>query len=377
MMRKRRSNRSTILGCAKYAAETRPNASSHSHDACFVCSTFLTVAQLKSGVCYSARQRTKIGRFSLTEPNMIDRTAFNKDTTTDEVLDGIDLVGKTVVITGGTSGLGQESARAMAAKGASVIITGRNMQKAQAVADAIDGDITVEALELGSFESIRAFADRVADKYKKIDILINNAGVMASPYAETRDGFELQFGSNHLGHFLMTTLLMPVLAHGSRVVSLSSSAHQFAPVMFDDIGFKTKDYDKWAAYGQSKTANALFAVGLNKRLKDKDAEAFAVHPGVIQTELARHMTDEDIEMFASGIESGAIPMKTIPQGAATQVYAATAPELAGKGGAYLADVQIAPIEEDTEDFSKVRPYAIDAHSAEQLWAISQEMVNSR
>ncbi len=305
---------------------------------------------------------------------MTDRTAFNKDTTTDEVLDGIDLTGKTVVITGGTSGLGEESARAMAAKGAKVTITGRNLEKAQAVADRIDGDVSVEELELGSFTSIRAFAERVLEAHPRIDILINNAGVMASPYMETSDGFELQFGSNHLGHFLMTTLLMPALGAGSRVVALSSSAHQFAPVMFDDIGFKSKDYDKWAAYGQSKTANALFAVGLNARLKEKGAEAFAVHPGVIQTELARHMTEEDIAMFSGGIESGAIPVKSIPQGAATQVYAATAPELVGKGGAYLADVQIAPIEEATEDFSRVRPYALDSDAAERLWSVSEEMV---
>lgn len=305
---------------------------------------------------------------------MTDRTAFNKDTTTDEVLDGLDLTGKTVVITGGTSGLGAESARSMAAKGAKVIITGRNMAKAQAVADGIEGDVSVEELELGSVASIRAFAERVLAKHPRIDILINNAGVMASPYMETSDGFELQFGSNHLGHFLMTTLLMPAFGEGARVVALSSSAHQFAPVLFDDISFKTTDYDKWAAYGQSKTANALFAVGLNARLKVVGAEAFAVHPGVIQTELARHMTEEDMAMFATGIESGAIPVKSIPQGAATQVYAATAPELAGKGGAYLADVQIAPIEDGTEDFSKVRPYAIDPEAAERLWVVSEEMI---
>lgn len=305
---------------------------------------------------------------------MTDRTEFNKDTTTDEVLDGIDLSGKVVVITGGTSGLGQESARSMAAKGATVIITGRDMAKAQTVADGIDGDVRVEELELGSFASIRAFAERVNAAYPKIDILINNAGVMASPYMETSDGFELQFGSNHLGHFLMTTLLLPAFGDGSRVVALSSSAHHFAPMMFDDIGFKTNDYDKWAAYGQSKTANALFAVGLNERLREAGAEAFSVHPGVIQTELARHMTEEDMAMFASGIESGAIPMKSIPQGAATQVYAATAPELAGKGGAYLADVQIAPIEEGTEDMTKVRPYALDKVAAERLWVVSEEMI---
>lgn len=305
---------------------------------------------------------------------MTDRSAFSKDSTTDDVLDGIDLGGKVVVITGGTSGLGQESARAMAAKGAKVVITGRNLAKAQAVADEIGGDVSVEELELGSFASIRAFAERLLAQHPRIDILINNAGVMASPYMETTDGFELQFGSNHLGHFLMTTLLMPAFGEGSRVVALSSAAHHYSPVLFDDIGFKSTEYNKWVAYGQSKTANALFAVGLNERLKERGAEAFSVHPGVIQTELARHMTDEDIAMFSSGIESGAIPMKSIPQGAATQVYAATAPELAGKGGAYLADVQIAPIEEGTEDMTKVRPYALDKDAAERLWGISEEMV---
>ncbi|MEM0949759.1 MAG: SDR family NAD(P)-dependent oxidoreductase [Pseudomonadota bacterium] len=307
---------------------------------------------------------------------MADRTAFSKDSTTDEVLEGIDLSDKTVLITGGTSGLGEESARAMAVRGAKVIITGRNLEKARSVAEGIEGDVSVEELELGSFASIRAFAGRILADHPRIDILINNAGVMANPYAETSDGFELQFGSNHLGHFLMTTLLMPAFGEGSRVVALSSAAHQFAPVFFDDIGFKTTDYDKWAAYGQSKTANALFAVGLNERLKEKGAEAFSVHPGVIQTELARHMTEEDMAMFAEGIESGTIPVKSIPQGAATQVYAATAPELAGKGGAYLADVQIAPVEDATEDFSKVRPYAVDAAAAERLWEVSAEMVAS-
>ncbi|MEM8877453.1 MAG: SDR family NAD(P)-dependent oxidoreductase [Pseudomonadota bacterium] len=309
---------------------------------------------------------------------MTDRNAFNKDSTTDDVLDGIDLAGKTVLITGGTSGLGAESARAISAKGAHVIITGRTRAKAQKAADSIAGEtggsVTAEELELGDLGSIRAFADRILAAHSRIDILINNAGVMACPYAQTNDGFELQFGSNHLGHFLMTKLLMPALGQGSRVVSLSSAAHQFAPVFFNDIGFKHTDYEKWAAYGQSKTANALFAVGLNTRLKAKGAEAFAVHPGVIQTELARHMDEDDMARFAEGIESGAIPMKSVPQGAATQVYAATAPELSGKGGAYLADVQIAPVEDDTEDFSKVRPYAIDPDAAERLWTLSEDMV---
>jgi len=214
----------------------------------------------------------------------------------------------------------------------------------------------------------------VLAKHPHIDILVNNAGVTACPYDTIADGFDLQFGSNHLGHFQMTKLLMPALGKDSRVVVLSSSAHQMAPVFFDDIGFRQMDYNKWAAYGQSKTANALFAVGLNARLKETGGEAYSVHPGVIQTELARRMDDEDMERFGELIEQGLMALKSIPQGAATQVYAATAPELTGKGGAYLADVQIAPVDAEAEDMTKVRPYAIDTNAAERVWKISEEMV---
>ena len=229
-------------------------------------------------------------------------------------------------------------------------------------------------MELGNMASIRAFADRINARGEKIDILLNNAGVMASPYKETDDGFELQFGANHLGHFLMTNLIAPSLADGGRVVNLSSSAHGFSPVVFEDIMFKTREYHRWLSYGQSKTANALFAVGLNKRLAARGIEVFSVHPGAIQTDLSRHLTEEDYAMFNEAIESGSLALKSVEQGAATGVYACTAPELAGKGGAYLADCRIAEMAEDGDPYTTVKPYAIDPEAAEALWAASEEYV---
>lgn len=303
---------------------------------------------------------------------------FGADTTTDEVLAGIDLNGKTILITGGSSGLGKESARALAAHGAKVIITARNLEKASSVVAQIQQDtgatVDVEELELGSFASIRAFAKRVLERPELIDMLILNAGVMACPYSKTEDGFEMQFGTNHLGHFLMACLIAPKLAEGGRIISLSSSGHQFSPVVFDDIQFEHRDYDRWLSYGQAKTANALFAVGLNKRLAHRGIEALAIHPGAIQTDLARHLTEDDIAMFQTRVESGAMSLKTIPSGAATQVLAATAPELAGKGGAYLADCQICEVNDEAESWSVVRSYAVDPEAADRLWQVSEKMI---
>ena len=310
--------------------------------------------------------------------NTPPRTQFGADTTADEVLDGIDLSGKTALITGGTSGLGAESARALAAHGANVIITGRNLEKAVAAAESIQHEagsaIEAEDLELGSIASIRAFADRILGRSSSIDILINNAGVMACPFEKTADGFEIQFGTNHLGHFLMTCLIAPKLTNGGRIVSLSSSGHQFSPVVFDDIQFENREYDRWLAYGQSKTANALFAVGLNKRLAHRNIEAFSLHPGAIQTDLSRHLPEEDVARFQRAIESGELPVKSVPAGAATQVYAATAPELAGEGGAYLADCTICPVSDADQPGNVVRSYAIDPENADRLWTISEQLV---
>ena len=313
----------------------------------------------------------------------IDRANFGYETT-DEVLSGIDLSGKTVLITGGSSGLGAEAARAMAAHGAKVTITARTMAKGQPVADQINealGDkiVDVITLELGSLKSVRACAEAYLETHDTLDILINNAGIMACPEAKTEDGFELQFGSNHLGHFVLTGMLAPILikaGEGARIVSLSSAAHHMAPVDFNDVQFENRDYHKWVSYGQSKTANALFAVGLDQRLKDKGVRAFSVHPGMIQTELSRHMDDDDQKMMANATnpETDGRPYKSIPSGAATSCYAATAPELNGKGGLYLEDCGIATSNNGPDRRSGVRDYALDIEGAERLWEISEQMV---
>jgi NAD(P)-dependent dehydrogenase (short-subunit alcohol dehydrogenase family) len=316
------------------------------------------------------------------EHEMVDRSAFGPKTTTDEVLDGIDLSGKTVLITGGSSGLGAETARAMAAKGAEVTITARTNAKGQPTVDQIKAStgkiISVEALELGSTKSIHAFADRINSSGRKIDILINNAGIMACPQGTTDDGFEMQFGTNHLGHFLMTCLIAPSLADGGRIVVLSSSAHQMSDVMFDDIDMKKGGYERWRSYGQSKTANALFAVGLNKRLAPRNIEVFPVHPGVIGTGLTKHLRIRDFLMFIPLMLIGAVKRKSIPAGAASQCFAATAPEITGKGGSYLADCKIAEISpEKKKDMTVVWPYALNPEHAERLWSMSEDMLGQK
>ncbi len=320
---------------------------------------------------------------------MTTRDQFGATTTADEVLDGIDLSGKRVVITGGASGLGKETARAMAAKGAHIVIPARDMAKGEAAAEEIraatDGDnIEVMECDLGSMASIRAFADAFLATHDRIDLLINNAGVMACPYGETADGLEMQFGTNHIGHFLMTNLLMPAILKGgasgdSRIVNLSSRGHHLDTVHFDDLKFEKREYDKWAAYGQAKTANIMFSVGLEKRLAGKGVHALAVHPGGIQTNLGRHLTEEDIAFLRKRMEENAgesAAFKSVEAGAATTCYAATAPELAGKGGVYLEDCHIADVD-DNDPTGGVRSYAVDPDNAEKLWAVSEEIVGQK
>ena len=309
------------------------------------------------------------------------REHFGHDTTTDEVLKGIDLTGKRVLVTGGTAGLGVETARALACRGAAVTITARDMARGESVVREIhdtSGNSDVEAmeLELGSLDSIRRFAAKYLSRHHSLNLLINNAGVMACPELRTDDGFELQFGTNHLGHFLLTNLLAPALIEGApaRVVALSSRGHHMSPVDFDDLDFSNRGYNKWVAYGQSKTANILFAVELDKRLKDKGVRAFAVHPGVIETELGRHMGEEDRAALQQRAEDmGGWHMKTVAAGAATSVYAATAPELEGQGGVYLEDCHVAEVNDESPK-EGVRSYALDEGAAAKLWAVSEELV---
>lgn len=311
----------------------------------------------------------------------MNRTKFNHETTTDQVLENIDLKGKRILITGGSSGLGAESARALASKGAEVIITARNMDKVKSVIESIQSltgnqQVYAEYLELGSFDSIKAFAESFEKRYRSLDILINNAGIMACPSGKTVDGYELQFGTNHLGHFLLTNLLVPLLKPGSRIVNLSSSGHQISPVVFDDIFFEKRKYDKWLAYGQSKTANILHAVGLDDRLKMNGIRAFAVHPGAILTDLARHFDEADREMMTSQMEEGVFRFKSVEAGAATQVYAATAPELEGKGGIYLSDCQVRQINDKDVGEQYLRSYAMDKELAHRLWNVSEKLLGN-
>ncbi len=315
---------------------------------------------------------------------MTDRSSFGTTTTTDEVLEGIDLSGKLVVITGGASGLGQETARAMAASGAEIVIPVRDMAKGEAAAGEIraslpGANITLMEMDLASLDSIRKFADAFLAKYDSIDLLINNAGVMACPQGKTADGFEMQFGTNHVGHFLLTNLLMPAILKGNhpRIVNLSSRGHHITPVNLDDPNFEAREYEKWQSYGQSKTANILFTIGLEARLAKKGVYSLALHPGGIQTDLGRHLTEEDIAFLTKRMEEnsgGSTPtFKTIPQGAATTCYAATAPELDGKGGVYLEDCHVAQVD-DEDTSSGVRSYAVDPEKADKLWMLSEEMV---
>lgn len=311
---------------------------------------------------------------------------FGAETTTDEVLAGIDLTGRTALVTGGASGLGLETARAFAAHGARVVIAARDLAKAEAAAAGIrkqhpDADVTCDQLDLASLASVREFAARFAAAHPTLDLLINNAGVMACPQGVTADGFEMQFGTNHLGHFLLTNLLAPTLIATARdgrkvrVVNLSSRAHVRNEVDFSDPHYRAREYEKWEAYGQSKTANVQFTVALDRRLAPHGVRVFAVHPGVIGTPLMRHLNRDDLVMLSkTAADRGAtLAMKSVPQGAATSVYAATAPELAGKGGIYLEDCGIAPNDDVSMDFG-VRSYAIDPAKAEALWDLSEREV---
>lgn len=302
---------------------------------------------------------------------------FDQASTTDDVLEGVDLSGQTVLVTGASSGLGQETARAIAAHGGNVIMPVRDLRKgtraAESVRAAATGDATVELREvdLASFSSIRTFTDALLDRGDWLDVIIANAGVMATPEGRTADGFELQFGTNHLGHFLLVNRLRPLLGSPGRIINLSSGGHRFSPVEIDDVNFERTPYDPWRAYGRSKTANILFAVELDRRGKPNGQRSTAVHPGMIHTELGRYMTEETVEQLMSTIEAGPADTieawKTIPQGAATSMWCAFVAEPDEIGGRYCEDCHAA-------DRDGVAPYAIDPDTARSLWVRSEELV---
>jgi len=307
---------------------------------------------------------------------------FGATSTTDDVLAGKDLSGKTVFVTGGNSGLGQETARAMAAKGAHVVLSGRDQGKLDEAVGAIKAEVPDANLEtivcdLASLESVRQCGSEANQRFNKIDLLINNAGVMACPQAATADGFERQFGTNHIGHFALTKHLMPLVQAGAdkRIVNLSSRGHHAAPVDLDDPNFENREYNEWASYGQSKTANVLFSVGLEQRFADQGIHSYAVHPGGINTNLGRHLSEEAANALVARVTAADpnFAWKTIPQGAATSCWAATADELEGQGGVYCEDCHVAEMDDQSPN-SGVRSYALDPASADRLWNISEQMI---
>ena len=311
---------------------------------------------------------------------------FDATSTSSQVMAGIDLTGKTAIVTGGGSGLGVETARALALAGASVTIAVRDLEAGRRVAEAIDSEVgaarvSVAELELGDLASVRRFAQAWGDR--PLHLLINNAGVMACPLGRTADGFESQFGINHLGHFLLTELLVPALERGapSRVVVLSSSAHHFSDIDFEDPHYRSRPYKPMEAYGQSKTANALFALEFDRRYGDRGVHAFSVMPGVIVTPLLRHMNAEvQAEIRTKLVESRADQSserskpRSPEQGAATSLWAATAPELEAHGGAYLEDCRIAPAYEFGGPLRGIAAYGRDADRASRLWRLSEAEV---
>jgi len=310
-------------------------------------------------------------------------TRYGKETTTDELLEGRTLSGR-MLVTGGTSGLGLETARVLAAHGAHVVITARDADKAERAvatirASAAPGaQVEVRELDLASLASVHACADRLLAEGQAIHVLFANAGVMACPQGRTREGFETQIGTNHLGHFVFVGKLAPLVTRSApgRIVVTSSAGHRISDVDLDDPNFERTPYDPWLAYGRSKTANALFAVELDRQLKSRGVRACALHPGGIQTELGRHMTPESTEalMKIIGMAGGhdRFPYKTIPQGAATQVWAGIVADADEIGGQFCEDCGVAPRNDNAGPFSGVRSYALDPARARALWARSEE-----
>jgi len=315
--------------------------------------------------------------------------SFGATSTTDDVLRGSNLTGKRVLVTGVSAGLGVETARALAAHGAQVVGAARDLSKAQAATDQVraqavsGGSLALVQLDLASLDSVRRCADGLLEAGQPFDVIIANAGVMACPKGKTVDGFETQFGTNHLGHFVLVNRIASLLKAGSRLVNLSSAGHRYADVNLDDPNFEHTPYEEFIAYGRSKTANVLFAVEFDRRHKARGVRATAVHPGGIRTELSRHLTPEVLEKLIAEINAsqpkGAAPFnyKSIPQGAATSVWAGCIADAEAIGGRYCEDCHVAEIVTTPGLREGVRPYALDPQRARALWQKSEEMVDER
>ncbi len=310
----------------------------------------------------------------MTTPQHPIGSGFGAQSTAQDVLHGIDLTGKLALVTGGYSGLGLETTRALAGAGAQVVVPARRPAAAQEAVAGIAG-VEVDELDLADLASVRAFAERFVASGRNIDLLINNAGIMACPETRVGPGWEAQFATNHLGHYALVNRLWPAIAPGARVVSVSSAGHRRSGIRWDDVQF-TDGYDKWEAYGQAKTANVLFAVHLDTLGRAAGIRAFAVHPGGILTPLQRHLPKEEMVAFGWIDENGK-PLdnsfKTPEQGAATQVWAATSAQLASAGGVYCQDCDIAGPAGDGAFQGGVCDYAVDPEQAARLWQLSAQL----
>ncbi|WP_176598025.1 MULTISPECIES: SDR family NAD(P)-dependent oxidoreductase [Sphingobium] len=316
-------------------------------------------------------------------------TKFNAKSTADDVLSGVDLKGKRYLVTGVAAGIGRETARALAAHGAQVVGAVRDIAKAEpATAQVRDaaaqggGSFELIELDLASLQSVRTSAEKLLADGRPFDAVIANAGVMATPLGKTADGFETQFGTNHLGHFALVNQIEPLLVDNGRLVVLSSQAHRVSDIDLDDPNFERQDYEPFVAYGRSKTANALFAMEFDRRHRARGIRAASVMPGNSITDLPRNFTEEELHGLLTTVgnarvEAGLPPLelKEISQAAATSVWAAVVADGEEIGGQYLEDVAVAPIEDAPNPFADgVRSYALDADKARQLWTKSEELI---
>jgi NAD(P)-dependent dehydrogenase (short-subunit alcohol dehydrogenase family) len=320
-------------------------------------------------------------------------SGFDAASTAEDVIKGIDLTGKVAVVTGGYSGIGLETARVLRSAGAEVVVPARDTDRARAALKGVDG-VEVESMDLLDPASIDAFAERFLASGRPLHILVNSAGIMATPLMRDARGYEAQFATNHLGHFQLVARLRPALrrAGGARVVSVSSWGHRFSPVVFDDPHFERREYDRWAAYGQSKTANILFALGLDARGKADGVRAFSLHPGsIVDTGLKKYLAEEDLKAVGVLDDDGQPildperQLKTVEQGAATSVWCATSPLLDSLGGLYCENSDVAPPMslEEGRDWTLmnrswkagVLPYAVDPEAADRLWELSERLID--
>jgi NAD(P)-dependent dehydrogenase (short-subunit alcohol dehydrogenase family) len=326
---------------------------------------------------WSALQSLASGAMSAEQQHPLG-SGYGATSTASEVLAGIDLSGRYVVVSGGYSGIGLETTRALVAAGAEVAVPARRPELAREQLAGLAGvEVEVGTMDLADQASVAAYADRLLAQGRHVDAVIGSAGVMAPPLTRVGPGWELQLAANHLGHYALVNRLWPLLRGGARVVVVSSRANHNSGMRWADPFFEREAYDPWLAYGQSKSANVLFAVHLDRLAQEYGVRAFALHPGAIVTPLSRHMSTAELQERGAVDEDGTpvigAEWKTPEQGAATQVWAATSPRLDGLGGLYLEDCDVAVVAPENGRRVGVQPWAIDAGEAERLWSWSAEL----